>query len=48
MNKFSALKSKIYSYLTDYNNEDKKKAKSTKVCCKKIKFEDYKHCLEVT
>ena len=35
MNKFSALKSKIYSYLTDYNNEDKKKPKAQK-CVVKI------------
>ena len=46
---FAALRAKAYSYLTDNNNEDKK-AKGTKECVvkRKLKFENYKHCLEVT
>ena len=43
---FVTLRSKTYSYLTDYFNEDKK-AKGTKKCVIKrmIKFDDYKNCL---
>ena len=49
MEVFAALKLKRYSYLTDDNDENKK-SKETKryVVKKKIKFEDYKHCLEAT
>ena len=42
------LRAKICSYLKDENDEDKK-AKCTKksfVIKRKIKFEDYKNCLE--
>ena len=44
---FVGLRAKTYSYLKDNNDEDKK-AKGTKVCVLKIKlkFEDYKNCLE--
>ena len=44
---FVGLKAKTYSYLKENNNEDKK-AKSTKKCVikRKLKFEDYKNCLE--
>ena len=47
MTEFAALRLKTYSYLTDENDENKK-AKGTKKCFKKgkLKFEDYKHCLE--
>ena len=40
---------KTYSYLTD-NNDEHKKAKDTKKCAikRKLKFEDYKNCLEAT
>ena len=49
MREFAALRQKMYSYLTDDGDEDKK-AKGTKKCVikQKIKFEDYKHCLEAT
>ena len=44
---FVWLRAKIYSYLEDTNEEDQK-AKSTKKCVikRKIKFKDYKNCLE--
>ena len=46
---FAALRAKTYSYLTGNNDEDKK-AKGTKKCVikRKLKFEDYKNCLEAT
>ena len=49
MKKVSALRAKRYSYLTD-NNDEVKKAKGTKKCVirRKVKFEDYKHCLKAT
>ena len=49
MTEFATLKTKTNSYLTEDNDEDKKK-KSRKKCDKKrkLKFEDYKHCLEAT
>ena len=45
----AALRPKTYSYLTD-DYDEIKKAKSTKQCTikLKLKFEDYKHCLEAT
>ena len=47
MKEFVGLKAKTYSYLKDNNDEDKE-AKGTKECVtkRKIKFEDYKNCLE--
>ena len=47
MKEFAALRAKTYSYLTGNNDEDKK-AKGTKKCVikRKLKFEDYKNCLE--
>ena len=46
--KLVGLKAKTYSYLIDDGSEDKK-VKDTKECViKKLKFENYKHCLEVT
>ena len=47
MKEFVRLKAKTYSYLND-NNDKNKKAKSTKKCVikRKIKFQDYKNCLE--
>ena len=44
---FVRLRARTYSYLTDNNNEDKK-AKGTKMCVikRKLKFEDYKNCVE--
>ena len=47
--KFVELRAKTYSYLIDDGSEDKK-VKSTKKCVikRKIQFENYKNCLEVT
>ena len=49
MKRFAALIAKTYSHITDNKNEDKK-TKGTKKCIvkTKIKFEDYRHCLEAT
>ena len=49
MKEFTGLGAKSYSYLKDYNDEDEK-AKGTKkyVIRKKLKFEDYKSCLEAS
>ena len=50
MTKFAGLRSKIsYSSLIDDSIEDKK-AKGTKLCIikRKLKFENYKNCLEAT
>ena len=35
MKEFAALRAKSYSYLTNNNNKDKKKAKNTKKCSTK-------------
>ena len=47
--KFVGLRVKTYSYLIDDNSKDKK-AKGTKKCVieRKLKFENYKNCLEAT
>ena len=47
MKKFVGLRAKKYSYLKDNSDEDKK-AKDTKNCFIKwkLKFQDYKNCLE--
>ena len=49
MTKFFGSIAKTYSYLIDYGSEDKK-AKGTKKCVikTKLKFEDFKYCLEGT
>ena len=49
MTKFVGLRAKTYSYLIGDGSEDKK-AKGTKMCVikRKLKFENYKICLEVT
>ena len=49
MTKFVGLRAKTYSYLIDDGSEDKK-AKGTKKCVikRKLKFENYKSCLEAT
>ena len=49
MTKFVELRAKIYIYLIDDDSEDKK-AKGPKRCVikRKLKFENYKNCLEVT
>ena len=47
MTKFVALREKTYNCLIDDGSEDKK-AKGTKMCVIKLKFENYKSCLEVT
>ena len=45
---FVGLRAKTYSYLKYSNDEDKKKQKTQKTCVikRKLKFEDYKNCLE--
>ena len=49
MKKFVGLRAKIYTYLIDHGSEDKK-VKGTKKCIikRKLKFENYKNCLEAT
>ena len=49
MIKFVGLRADIYSYLIDDGSEDKK-AKGTRkyVIKRKLKFENYKNCLETT
>ena len=49
MTKFVGLRAKTYSYLI-YDGSEDKKAKCTKkwFIKRKIKFENYKNCLEVT
>ena len=49
MAKFVEFRKKTYSYLIDNGSKDKK-AKNTKKCVikRKIKFENYKDCLEAT
>ena len=46
---FVGLRARTYSYLIDEASEDKK-AKDTKKCVikRKLKFENYKNCLEAT
>ena len=49
MTKFVELGAKSYSYLIDDHSEDKKKQKAQKSVIKtKLKFENYKNCLEAT
>ena len=49
MTEFSALRQKTYSYLTNDNNETKKPENTKKCVIKwKLKFGNYKHCLEAT
>ena len=47
MKEFLGLRAEIYHYLKDNNDEDKK-AKGTKKCVikRKLKFQDYRNCLE--
>ena len=47
--KFAGLNAKSYSYLKEDGGEDKK-VKGTKKCVikRKLKFENYKNCLEAT
>ena len=49
MTEFAVFRPKPYSFLTDMGDENKI-AKGTKKCVikRKIKFEDYKNCLEAT
>ena len=49
MTKFVGLRAKTQSYILDDGNEDKK-AKDTKKCVikRKLKFENYKNCLQAT
>ena len=47
MKEFVGLRAKTYSNLKENNDEDKR-AKGTKMCVikRKLKFQDYKNCLE--
>ena len=47
MKEFVRLRTKTHSYLK-YNHDEDKKAKGTKKCVikRKLKFQDYKNCLE--
>ena len=47
MIKFNRSRAKLYSYFIDDSQEDKK-AKGTKKCVikRKLKFQNYKNCLE--
>ena len=49
MKKTLGLRAKTFSYLKNYGSEDKK-TKGTKKCIikRKVKFEDFKGCLETT
>ena len=49
MTKFVGLRAKTYNYLTDDGSKDEK-AEDTEKCVikRKLKFEDYKNCLEAT
>ena len=49
MEKLASFRQKKQGQLTD-NNDKNKKEKGTKRCVmkRKLKFEDYKHCLEAT
>ena len=48
MTEFSTLRPKTPSYLTDDNNENKGTGTKNRVIKRKLKFEDYRHCLEAT
>ena len=48
MSKFVGLRAKIYNYLIDSGSEDKTAKGSKKCVIKKLKFENYKNCLEAT
>ena len=44
MSKFAKLNPKTYSYLTDYNDENKKEKAQKSVMKRKLRFENYKNC----
>ena len=49
MTKFAGLRAKTYSYLVDDSSEDKKpKTQKNFVIKRKLKYENYKDCLETT
>ena len=45
--KFAGLTAKTYSYLIDDGSEDKKAKDTNRYAINKIKFDEYKTCLEV-
>ena len=48
MTNFVGLRAKTYSYLIDDSSEDKKAKDTKSVIKRKLKFENYKNCLEAT
>ena len=50
MTKLVGLRAKTYSYFIDEGSEDKKAKKQKKKCVikRRLKFENYKNCLEAT
>ena len=46
LKEFVELRAKTYTYLTDDNNESQKAKVTKKLTWKKLKFEDYKNCLQ--
>ena len=48
MKKIVGLRAKTYSHLKDNSDEDRKSRRHKKLCHKKLKFQDYKNCLEAT
>ena len=47
MKKFAGLRAKAYSYLKEHKDEDKKVNNPKKCVIKrKLKFQDYKNCLQ--
>ena len=48
MTKFVGFRAKTYCCLIDDGSEDKKSKSTQKCVMKKLKFENYKNCLEAT
>ena len=48
MRKFFGLRAKTYSYLIEGSSEEEKKKTKKCVIKRKLKFENYKNCLELT
>ena len=48
MTKFAGLRAKTYNYLIHHGNEGENVTGTKKCDMKKLKFENYKNCLEAT